>query len=113
MCKFKSVEEMYRWSSSSLYLPNVRVPMIFINAQDDPIVPEQLWAPAEKFANTHPKSLFISLAHGGHLGFFEGGLVFPNPVSWLDRALIAIIGGLVLTQKKTKSPDGTLDEVLL
>jgi abhydrolase domain-containing protein 2 len=36
------------------------------------------------------------LANGGHLGFYEGGLIYPNPVTWLDRALVAIIGGIVL-----------------
>lgn len=40
--------------------------------------------------------LYIELAHGGHLGFYEGGMVYPNPVTWLDRALVALIGSLVL-----------------
>lgn len=33
------------------------------------------------------------------LGFYEGGYIYPNPVTWLDRATIAIIGGVVLANK--------------
>lgn len=40
--------------------------------------------------------MYIELAHGGHLGFYEGGFLYPNPVTWLDKALVALIGGLVL-----------------
>lgn len=40
--------------------------------------------------------LYVELAHGGHLGFYEGGLIYPNPVTWLDKALVALIGSLVL-----------------
>lgn len=40
--------------------------------------------------------LYLELAHGGHLGFYEGGLIYPNPVTWLDRALVALIGSLSL-----------------
>lgn len=41
--------------------------------------------------------MYVELAHGGHLGFYEGGLVYPNPVTWLDRAVVSIIGGIVLS----------------
>ena len=39
--------------------------------------------PSEK----HPKSLFVLTQHGGHLGFYEGGVV-PNRMSWLDRLVV-------------------------
>ncbi|KAL0269464.1 UNVERIFIED_CONTAM: hypothetical protein PYX00_007184 [Menopon gallinae] len=99
---FKTVEDMYYWSSSVNYLNNIKLPIVFINARDDPLVPEHLLDPVEKFCNTRDKSLFISLAHGGHLGFHEGGLISPNPVSWLDRALVALVGGLVLCHSDSK-----------
>lgn len=47
---FKTISELYTWSSSINYLPNINIPMIFINALDDPIVPEQLLDPIKKFA---------------------------------------------------------------
>lgn len=45
--------------------------------------------------------LYLELAHGGHLGFYEGGLIYPNPVTWLDRALVALIGSLVLNHNES------------
>lgn len=39
---FESVRDMYKWSSSVNYLKGIRNPMVFINARDDPIVPEEL-----------------------------------------------------------------------
>lgn len=35
---FDTVDEMYKQSSCSLYMDNITVPLVFINAQDDPIV---------------------------------------------------------------------------
>lgn len=44
--------------------------------------------------------MFLELSHGGHLGFYEGGLVYANPVTWLDRALAALVGGLLMAHHK-------------
>lgn len=34
------------------------------------------------FTGSRDKSAFILTTHGGHLGFYEGGLLKPNPVTW-------------------------------
>lgn len=49
---------------------------------------------------SHDKAMYLELAHGGHLGFYEGGLVYANPVTWLDRALAALVGGLLMAHHK-------------
>lgn len=93
---FRSVKDLYKWSSSQYYLDNIATPMVFINAVDDPIVPEMLLNSIKDFAASHPSSLYVELAHGGHLGFYEGGLLYPNPITWLDRTLVALVGALTL-----------------
>lgn len=45
---------------------------------------------------THPNTLYVELSHGGHLGFYEGGLLYPNPITWLDRTLVSLVGSLTL-----------------
>lgn len=47
---FKSTTEMYKWSSSINYLHNIEKPVVFINAVDDPLVPEVLLEPIRKHA---------------------------------------------------------------
>lgn len=93
---FPSTHDLYKWSSSLNYLDNIEKPMIFINAKDDPLVPEELLGPIKDFALSKERTAYVELAHGGHLGFYEGGLIYPNPVTWLDRTLVAMIGSLVM-----------------
>ncbi|KAI4490869.1 PREDICTED: abhydrolase domain-containing protein 2 [Polistes canadensis] len=94
--QFRSVQEMYKWSSSINYLDNICTPMVFINSVDDPIVPDSLLKPIKEYAATHPNTLYVELSHGGHLGFYEGGLLYPNPITWLDRTLVSLVGSLTL-----------------
>ena len=59
-----------------------------------------------KFLETHPKTMYIETLHGGHLGFYEGGLVNPNPLTWLDRTIVSLLGSLAfansqISMKKT------------
>lgn len=99
--KFNTISELYRWSSSINYLQNISTPMVFVNSRDDPIVPEALLHPIKSHATEHQNTLYIELAHGGHLGFYEGGMIYPNPVTWLDRSLVSLIGGLVFNHHDT------------
>lgn len=88
---YKSLTDMYRWSSSCHYVKTIEIPMIYINALDDPLVPEELIIPMREFANEKDNVAYIEVAHGGHLGFYEGGFLYPNPISWLNKLLIGII----------------------
>lgn len=54
---------------------------------------------------SHDKTMFLEIAHGGHLGFYEGGLVYANPVTWLDRALVGLAGGLLMAHDKCAAKD--------
>lgn len=105
MYGFESVADLYKWSSSAFYLKNIKTPMIFINARDDPIVPEPLLPIVREFVSSHDKAMYLELAHGGHLGFYEGGLVYANPVNWLDRALVGLAGGLLMAHNKCSHKD--------
>ena len=39
----------------------------------------------------HREAVFVVTRHGGHLGFFEGGPIYPNKEIWLDHALVEYI----------------------
>lgn len=39
---------------------------------------------AEKRENV----MFVLPLHGGHLGFFEGAVLFPEPLTWMDKLVV-------------------------
>lgn len=58
---FNSVQELYKWSSSINYVKNIEKPMIFINAKDDPLVPEALLDPIKEYACKFYFNLVINM----------------------------------------------------
>ena len=48
------------------------------------------------YAHTHthtltdhnPNAMFVRTTYGGHVAFFEGGMLVPNPFSWVDRLIV-------------------------
>ena len=38
--------------------------------------------------------LYIEQKYGGHLGFYEGGLIYPNPITWLDRTVVTLANAI-------------------
>ncbi|KAK6058357.1 hypothetical protein COOONC_04075 [Cooperia oncophora] len=87
---FQSLEAFYSWCDSLPHLPKLQVPMIFLNAKDDPIVPECLWEPVKELASRSEDMAFILTRHGGHLGFLEGGSFSPHSITWLDRFIVVM-----------------------
>ncbi|KAK6057658.1 hypothetical protein COOONC_04784 [Cooperia oncophora] len=76
---FRNRDEYYTACESLPHLHKIRMPMIFLFAKDDPIIPKCLWEPVKEFASTTEDMAFIMTKHGGHLGFIEGGFFLPNP----------------------------------
>lgn len=88
------MDELYKADSSCNYLPNINVPMVFINSKDDPLVHPSLLAIPEGYATTHPNSMYIETEHGGHLGFYDGGYVCPEAVTWIDKMVVSVVTAL-------------------
>merc|ERR1711988_832676 len=105
---FSNVTDFYNAMSCSNHLNNIQVPIVFINARDDPIVPPPLLEIVRDAALTHDNMIYIEQKFGGHLGFYEGGFVYSNPLTWQDRMVVHISHALVADVKK--SPDLEEDE---
>lgn len=65
-----SAQHYYRWASCYNYVSNIRVPLLAVNALDDPMSPV-LPVPIPEQAGY--AILAITTRGGGHLGWFEGG----------------------------------------
>uniref|UniRef100_T1J4L3 AB hydrolase-1 domain-containing protein n=1 Tax=Strigamia maritima TaxID=126957 RepID=T1J4L3_STRMM len=85
---YPSLAAFYKDNSCATYMNGISIPMLFVNAADDPLVPPNLWAAPKRFVDTHKQCAFVLTKHGGHLGYFEGGCIYPKRETWLDRVSI-------------------------
>ena len=47
--------------------------------------------------------MFAVTQHGGHLGYFEGGLLMPNDLTWLDRVVVEYCNALLHISNSTRA----------
>jgi len=94
MADIDNVEEFYRVTSCCNYFDGVKVPMAFVNAADDPIIPPNLLNVVKDAVKKNDNFLYIEQKYGGHLGFYEGGYVIPNQISWLDKSVVSLADAL-------------------
>lgn len=87
--KFETVDTYYRRSSSSNYVENVSVPLLCINALDDPVCTSEAIPWDECRANKNV--VLATTPHGGHLAFYEG---ITAPSIWWVRAVGEFFGVL-------------------
>lgn len=40
-------------------------------------------------------AFFVLSKHGGHLGFFEGNLLHPDPVTWIDKLIVQYFDSVI------------------
>lgn len=83
---YASVDDYYRDASSENYLPHIHIPLLAINALDDPMIPPEA-IPFAKFQE-NPNLLLATTPCGGHVGFAEGVLPVGDVASWAERVAV-------------------------
>lgn len=83
-----SLKEYYEKESCVHYIHNVNVPLLLVNSADDPLVHESLLTIPRTLAEKKENVIFALSLHGGHLGFFEGAVLFPQPLTWMDKVIV-------------------------
>jgi len=66
--KYKDQFDYYTQNGSKAWIPKIRVPVVSINAKDDPFIPEKTLPDPVKDVHGAPVRL-IHIPHGGHCGF--------------------------------------------
>uniref|UniRef100_A0A3B4EDZ5 Monoacylglycerol lipase ABHD2 n=1 Tax=Pygocentrus nattereri TaxID=42514 RepID=A0A3B4EDZ5_PYGNA len=106
-----SLKEYYEKESCVHYIHNVNVPLLLVNSSDDPLVHESLLTIPRTLAEKKENVIFVLTLHGGHLGFFEGAVLFPQPLTWMDKVIVSYANAICQWQKQQpQSADGQLDE---
>lgn len=47
-----------------------------------------------------PNVIFALTLHGGHLGFFEGAVLFPQPLTWMDKVIVGYANAICQWEKQ-------------
>ena len=79
---FGDAANYYRTQSAIGYLDRIRVPVLLIQAKDDPLVPFAIFESGAVHGN--PRIELLVTEHGGHLGFLGRGA----QRFWLDAQII-------------------------
>ncbi|HEY3937096.1 MAG TPA: alpha/beta fold hydrolase [Bryobacteraceae bacterium] len=79
---FGTAENYYATQSALRYLDAIRIPTIVICAQDDPLVPFEIYG--QPAFRSNPALTLLATKKGGHLGF----LARHKPRFWLDHTAL-------------------------
>lgn len=85
---YETLKEYYEAESCLHYLNNIHVPLMLVNSSDDPLVHASLLSIPKTLAEKKDNVLVVLPLHGGHLGFFEGAVLFPEPLTWMDKLIV-------------------------
>jgi len=93
---FESLEAYYANSSSDEAVPKVRVPLLCIQAQHDPIAPAEA-IPHEALA-ANPHCVLAITPYGGHLGWVQPGN--PRGRPWTDEPMLEFLQAAIKVRKR-------------
>ncbi|CEP17279.1 hypothetical protein [Parasitella parasitica] len=82
MSNYTTVDNYYRDGSCARLIEHVRIPLLCINALDDPIALARC-IPVDKI-KINPYIILAATKYGGHLGWFE---YFYRPCRWVDKPI--------------------------
>ncbi|XP_057773649.1 embryogenesis-associated protein EMB8 [Salvia miltiorrhiza] len=106
---FKSVDDYYSNSSSSDFIKNVTIPLLCIQAENDPIAPSR-GIPREDIQK-NPNCMLIVTPKGGHLGWVAGAEA-PRGAPWTDPIVMDFLQHLEQAISTTISSASLNDESL-
>jgi predicted alpha/beta-fold hydrolase len=79
---FGTADRYYETQSAQRFLDRIRIPTLLVQAQDDPLIPFEIYRQPALTRNPH--LTLIAPEHGGHLGF----IARDKPRLWLDGVLL-------------------------
>lgn len=85
---FRDAAHYYATQSASGFLERIRVPALLIQAEDDPVIPYEVFR--QPALSRNPNVELLAVEHGGHVGF----LARHQPRLWADQVVLEWVLGL-------------------
>ena len=77
--------DAYTQATNPIYVfENVKIPLMILNAEDDPVCHIQNFEPYKNVIQTMPNIMVVTTKKGSHCGFYEG---FVHTESWASRLM--------------------------
>ncbi|ORX62721.1 AB-hydrolase YheT [Hesseltinella vesiculosa] len=89
MFDYPSVDAYYEDASSDQRIGNVRIPLLCLNALDDPIAHHS--ALPFRQVKENPNVVLALTSQGGHIGWFE---YFVSPTRWVTKPIVEFIAAI-------------------
>jgi uncharacterized protein len=83
---FKGAKDYYAKSSSKRFLPDIKIPVLIVNAKNDPFLSPECFPYDE--AERNPNIFLETPSTGGHVGFFEAKL---NGIYWSEKRTVQFL----------------------
>ncbi|XP_044213089.1 monoacylglycerol lipase ABHD2-like [Thunnus albacares] len=97
---YGSLKEYYEKESCVHHIHKVAVPLLLVNSADDPLIHHSLLSIPRTLSEKMPNVIFALTQHGGHLGFFEGDVLFPQPLTWMDKFIVQYTDAICHWERK-------------
>lgn len=103
---YKSCKDYYHDASPDKKLPNTAVPILCLNAADDPFSP-QIAFPVS-VVRSLPNVALLLTAHGGHIAFLQG--LFPRGENYMERLFSQFVQAVFEHPKDIKKACGIKED---
>ncbi|XP_041660387.1 phospholipase ABHD3-like isoform X1 [Cheilinus undulatus] len=105
---YKSCSEYYHDASPDRKLPNTAVPILCLNAADDPFSPQNAFPLT--IVQSLPNVALLLTAHGGHIAFLQG--LFPRGENYMERVFGQFVQAVFEHPKEIVTACGIKEEKL-
>ena len=95
---FDTLDSFYRHQSCLHRIDQIRVPMVFMNSLDDPLVHRSV-IPVETLQK-NPFTALVTTNSGGHLGHAEGLWPFRRSYTWMDRFGLQAVAAVIFSSQQ-------------
>ncbi|XP_040920796.1 phospholipase ABHD3-like isoform X3 [Toxotes jaculatrix] len=103
---YKSCTDYYHDASPDRKLPNTAVPILCLNAADDPFSPQNAFPLT--IVRGLPNVALLLTAHGGHIAFLQG--LFPRGENYMERLFGQFVQAVFEHPKDIKKACGIKEE---